>query len=203
MAKATKVKQKKAATKAVAITEKERSLVEQYCDNYDVTDPRQALFLQLYYDNKSPTWCNAKQSALAAGFEMNYANQITYKQPQWWIDFVRQTDIASLIEKHVSEVLNFPSVTQVMGASGPITTTETIRVEKTYKNGKTRMVNKKIKVPVYAPDVKMIKEKTAVIKIAAPAYDPDKYGKKQAGNNFFFDMRQVRERYNSWNTNSL
>jgi hypothetical protein len=74
MAKATKVKQKKAATKAVAITEKERSLVEQYCDSYDFTDPRQALFLQLYYDSKSPTWGNAKQSAIAAGYTPEFAN---------------------------------------------------------------------------------------------------------------------------------
>ena len=196
MAKATKQKQKKAATKAVAIVEKERSLVEQYCDSYDFTDPRQALFLQLYYDNKSPTWGNAKQSAIAAGFGQEYANVITYKMPLWWSEFVRQTDIASLIEKHVSEVLTLPNVTQAMGAFGPITTTETIRVEKTYKNGKTRLVNKKIKVPVYVPNINVIKEKTAVSKLAAPAYDPDRYGKKDGPKfSFSYNRTEIVDKY--------
>lgn len=197
MAKATKVKRAKAAAKAVAIVEKERSLVEQYCDDFNIADPRQSLFLQLYYDPKSPTWGNAKQSAIASGYTEEFANRITYKMPKWWSDFIRQTDIASLIEKHVSEVLALPNVSQAMGAFGPITTTETIKVEKTYKNGKTRLVNKKIKVPVYVPNINVIKEKTAVSKLAAPAYDPDRYRQKAGGNKFVFNISADRERFAS------
>lgn len=195
MAKATKVKQAKAAKKVTAIVQKERSLVERYCDDYDITDPRQALFLQLYYDKESPTWGNAKRSAMAAGFDTDYANQITYRRPKWWLEFVRQSDIASLIEMHVSEVLNLPNVTQAMGAFGPLTTTETIKVEKVLKNGTTKLVNKKIKVPIYVPNIPLMKEKTAVSKLAAPAYDPDRYRQKAGGNKFVFNISPDRDRF--------
>lgn len=195
MAKATKVKQAKAAKKVTAIVQRERSLVEQYCDDYDITDPRQALFLQLYYDHKSPTWGNAKQSAISAGYTPDFANNITYKMPKWWLDFIGQINISSLIEKHVSEVLTLPNVTQAMGAFGPLTTTETIKVEKMYKNGKTRLVNKKIKVPIYVPNINVIKEKTAVSKLAAPAYDPDRYRQKAGGNKFVFNISPDRDRF--------
>jgi len=196
MAKATQMKKKKAATKAVAITNKERSLVEQYADKFNISDPRQSLFLQLYYDKASPTWGNAKQSAIAAGYSEEYANTITYLRPKWLSEFIGQTDIASLIEKHVSEVLTLPTVTQAMGAFGPLTVTETIKVEKTYKNGKTRMVNQKIKVPVMIPHLGIIKEKTAVIKIAAPAYDPDRYGKKDGPKfSFSYNRTEIVDKY--------
>ena len=35
-------------------------------------DPRQALFLKHYLDPKSPTFSNALQSALKAGYEQEY-----------------------------------------------------------------------------------------------------------------------------------
>lgn len=196
MARGSKTKTIKQKETAVQVVEEKSQAITELLDHYDVADQCQALFLQMYYDRESPTWGNAKQSAIAAGFSEEYASVITYKMPKWWSDFVSQQDIASLIEKHVAEVLNLPTVTQAMGAFGPLTTTETIKVEKTFKNGKTRLVNKKIKVPIYVPNINVIKEKTAVMKIAAPAHNPDKYGKKAGGNNnFFFDMRQTKERY--------
>jgi hypothetical protein len=196
MAKATKQKQKKAATKAVTIVKKERKLLGEHVEKYSMLDPRQSLFLQLYYDKASPTWGNAKQSAIAAGYTTEFANKITYKMPKWWSDFIRQSDIASLIEKHVAEVLTMPTVTQAMGAFGPLTTTETIKVEKVLKNGTTKLVNKKIKVPVMIPHMGIIKEKTAVIKIAAPAYDPDRYGKKDGPKfSFSYNRTEIVEKY--------
>lgn len=185
-------KSKKATTAEVAVVEKRAEEI--------VTDPRRALFLQLYYDRESPTWGNAKQSAISAGFDDDYANQITYRKPEWWLGMVRQSDIGSLIEQHVTEVLNMPIVTQAMGPFGPIMKTETI-VEETgevYKTGprkgqpKTR--KKKIKVPILVRDVSMIKEKTAVAKIAAPAYD-DRYKKANNTNNFIFNMTEDRQRF--------
>jgi len=200
MARGSKTKTAKQQEAAIKVVQEKSLDLTEDVDRYDSKNPRQALFLQLYFDHRSPTWGNAKQSAIAAGFSEEYADVITYQQPKWFSDFIGQQDIASLIEKHVAEVLNLPTVTQAMGAFGPITTTETIKVEKTFKNGKTRLVNKKIKVPVYVPNINVIKEKTAVMKIAAPAHNPEKYGKKTGGNNnFFFDMRQTKERY-TWNT---
>lgn len=163
-----------------------------------VLNPQQALFMRLYYDRESPTWGNAKQSAIAAGFSEIYADQITYRKPDWWLGFARQQNLAGLIEEHFTEVMTLPTVMQAMGAFGPIFKTEVVKVEKKYKNGKTRMINKKIKVPVMVPNVAIIKEKTAVAKIAAPAHNPEMYGNKKpgGGNTFIFNALAARERYN-------
>lgn len=167
-----------------------------------ILSPQQALFLQLYYDRESPTWGNAKRSALAAGFSESMANQITYLRPQWFVDFCRQNSLIEKIEEHFREVMNLPNVAQAMGAFGPLEVTRTI-IEETgevFKSGKkkgqpkTRRV--KVKEPVYVPNVAIIKAKNEVAKIAAPAHDPDRYGKKAGNNNkFVFNMAVVRERY--------
>lgn len=193
----TKITKKK-ATKAVAVKERK---TEKELKKYSTKDPRQTLFLQLYYDNHSPTWGNAKQSAIASGYSENVACQITYKMPKWWLDFIRQQDVSGMIEKHIAEVLNLPTVTQVMGAFGPITQTETVQEEvgvyKTGpKKGQPKFKKKKIKVPVMQPNMQIIKEKTAVSKLAAPAHNPDMYGKKMGGtNNFTFNMTPDRQKY--------
>lgn len=184
----------------IVVVQEERQEMENF------VDPRQALFLQLYYDKESPTWGNAKQSAISAGFDYDYSCQITYRKPKWWLDFVRQENLVDLIEQHFTEVLTMPSVTQAMGPFGPIEKTETV-IENTgeiYKSGKRKgqpvTRKKKIKVPVLVRDVSIIKEKTAVAKIAAPAHDPDRYGRKAGGtNNFIFNMAGDRQKY-AWNT---
>lgn len=203
--KSPRTKSKKSPKKDTEITVvKEIEQIEVPEERQEVdkfADPRQALFLQLYYDRESPTWGNAKQSAIAAGFDYDYSCQITYRKPKWWLDFVRQENLVSLIEQHFTEVLTMPSVTQAMGPFGPIEKTETI-IEETgqvYKSGKKKgqpvTRKKKIKVPVLVRDVSIIKEKTAVAKIAAPAHDPDRYGKKANTNNFIFNMTGDREKY--------
>lgn len=167
-----------------------------------VLTPRQALFCQFYFDHQSPTWGNARQSALKAGFDEAYANRITYDQPQWFSDFLRNNTLIDKIERHFTEIMSMPNITQAMGAFGPIEKTKVV-VEETgevYKTGakkgqpKTRKV--KIKVPVYVPNVALIKAKNEVAKIAAPAHDPDRYGRKQSGtNNFIFNMAADRQRF--------
>jgi len=163
--------------------------------------PRQALFLQLYYDHHSPTWGNAKQSALKAGFSESMANQITYLKPQWFVDFCRQNSLINKIEAHFQEVMELPNITQAMGAFGPLERTEVVQEEVgVYKTGKkkgqTKYKKVKIKTPIFVPNVQVIKAKNEVAKIAAPAHDPDRYGRKQGGGNkFIFNMAPDRERF--------
>lgn len=165
-------------------------------------DPRKAKFMQFYYDRESPTWGNAKQSAIAAGFGENYACQITYRKPQWWLDFVRQQNMADLIEQHFTEVMQLPSVVQAMGAFGPLFAKETIKEEvgvfKTGKRkGQKKFVKREIKVPIMVPATSIIKEKTAVAKIAAPAHNPEKYRQKATGKvSYIFNIRAAREEFN-------
>ena len=51
--------------------------------NQWVSDPRQEKFLSLYLDPKSPTWSNALQSALRAGYSQEYAESLTAQMPDW------------------------------------------------------------------------------------------------------------------------
>jgi len=196
-------KAKKVEEQAIVITE-EAPLEGEIVEVYNPTDPRQALFLKQYYDNTSPTWGNAKQSAIAAGFDYDYACQITYRKPKWWLDFVSQQDISSLMEQHVHEVMSIPVVQQAMGAFGPITKTEIIKEEagvyKTGpKKGQVKYKNTKIKTPVMVVNLQVAKVKTEVMKLAAPAHNPDKYNRNKAGggNNFIFNMMGDREKYAS------
>jgi hypothetical protein len=51
--------------------------------NQWIADPRQEKFLSAYLDPKSDTWSNALQSALKAGYEQEYAENITHLMPNW------------------------------------------------------------------------------------------------------------------------
>lgn len=186
-------------TEVTVIPEQDKS---HEVDEGQVLSPQQALFLQLYYDPKSPTWGNARGSAIAAGFSEEYANQITYRKPAWWVGMVRTQNLMDKIEQHFDEVLSLPNITQAMGAFGPLETKQVI-IEETgevYKSGKrkgqAKTKKKTIKVPIFIPNVAIIKAKSEVAKLAAPAHDPDRYGKKAGNNNkFVFNMAVVRERY--------
>jgi hypothetical protein len=52
--------------------------------------PQQQAFISAYTNPKSPTYGNARQSALGAGFSSNYADQILYKPQNWLMEVDRQ-----------------------------------------------------------------------------------------------------------------
>jgi len=58
-------------------------------------DPRQDLFLSKYLDPNSPTWSNAYQSALQAGYEDEYAKALLSKMPTWLAEKVKDTQLVS------------------------------------------------------------------------------------------------------------
>lgn len=48
-----------------------------------VLSPKQIKFLEYYLDMKSETYSNALQSALRAGYNQEYSENITYLMPKW------------------------------------------------------------------------------------------------------------------------
>lgn len=193
-----KATKKKTEEVAVAVVEENKEVEERKA--VELT-PRQALFCQLYFDPQSPTWGSARGSALAAGFSESMANQITYLKPDWFVEFCRANSLIDKIEGHFQEVMNLPNVSQAMGAFGPIEKKQVIHEEtgEVYKSGKKKgqpkTKKKTIKVPVMVPNVSVIKAKNEVAKIAAPAHDPDRYGKKPNNTNFIFNMTEDRQRF--------
>lgn len=49
-------------------------------------DPKQELFLSVYTNPKSPTFGNALQSGLKAGYSQEYSESITHQMPDWLSD---------------------------------------------------------------------------------------------------------------------
>lgn len=63
--------------------------------NQWVTNPRQDLFLEKYFDPMSRTFGNVYRSALEAGYSESYARNLTTKQKQgeWLLEYVDKTDL--------------------------------------------------------------------------------------------------------------
>lgn len=69
-----------------------------------VLTPQQELFLERYTNPKSLTFSNAVQSALAAGYTENYANNITGLMPEWLFENIGDMKRLRKAEKNLSEV---------------------------------------------------------------------------------------------------
>lgn len=161
-------------------------------------DPRQAKFLALYLDTKSPTFCNARGSAISAGFSEEYADNILSLMPKWLSESLGSTGMVAKAEAHLQEVLSMPIEVQAMGAFGPIYEKKEIMVKKTYKNGKTRMVKGVKKIPVMTINTSRVKEKTKVAEIALEAHMPGTYGKSRGPKlSFTFNAAGARARYST------
>lgn len=70
-------------------------------------DPRQAEFLKAYLDKKSKTFSNALQSALAVGYEEEYAKVLTSKMPNWLSEKVKSESLLKKAERNIEEFLDF------------------------------------------------------------------------------------------------
>lgn len=69
-------------------------------------DPRQAEFLVNFLDKKSETFCNAKESALKAGYSESFAKNIMGIMPKWLSEAISDEDIARQAEKNVKTFLS-------------------------------------------------------------------------------------------------
>lgn len=187
---------------AKELTIEERDLKELKIPKAVSDDPRKARFLIGYFHLQSPSYGNAYQSAIAAGFSHEYAECITYKRPQWLSDFVGMQNLGEKAEAHLNEVLSLPNIQPVIGAFGPVTQTviEEIDTGEVYKSGKKKGQPKikkvKRKIPVMKHDTALIKAKNEASKLVLPAYKPELYGKKDGPKvTFNYSVKEVRNRY--------
>ena len=72
--------------------------------------PQQELFLSYYTNPKSETFSNAVQSALKAGYEETYANNITGLMPDWLFESIGDMKRLRKAEKNLDEVQNLSIV---------------------------------------------------------------------------------------------
>lgn len=145
--------------------------------NQWVADPRQTLFLTYYLDPKSPTFSNALQSGLKAGFEESYAMNILDKMPNWLLERVEKLKSSNLLakaERNLDEMLELPNKTQAIGAFGPLWKKKSKKVKD--KDGKfvTKQVDTSEPVMVHA--VGLLKVKADVTKFVAERIGKSKYG---------------------------
>lgn len=73
-------------------------------------DPRQADFLVNYLDRKSPTFANAYQSAIKAGFTEEYAKTIISRDLEWISESVRSESMVQKAEKNLDKILGMDAV---------------------------------------------------------------------------------------------
>ena len=71
-------------------------------------DPRQNLCWDYYANPKSETFGNATQSAIKAGYEPKYADQITTSE--WFIGKLRKLNMLGKAEKVLDEMLEMSTV---------------------------------------------------------------------------------------------
>ena len=69
------------------------------------SDPRQELFLKAYLDPKSPTWGNALQSGLKAGYSQEYSESITALMPDWLSERLGKSKLLQKAEKNMELAL--------------------------------------------------------------------------------------------------
>lgn len=150
--------------------------------NQSVVDPRQAVFLAAYIDPESPTWSNAKQSALKAGYSEEYADNIMSLMPAWLSDNIGDDRRVRMAERHLDEVLAVPILVPAMGAFGPIVKKiPTGRFKIVTKRGKKKKVPIFDEEPVMVYSTSIMREKNKVAEFALSGLKRAKYGKQTGG----------------------
>jgi hypothetical protein len=71
-----------------------------------IFNPRQLLFITLYFDPSSETFGNALQSALKAGYSKDYSECITGMELEWLAEASKDMNIVSKAEKNLSHFLD-------------------------------------------------------------------------------------------------
>ena len=134
---------------ALALFEK-----EQFADDFF---SKRVRFTELYTNPDSPTYDNALQSGIRAGFSEEYSKCITYQKPAWFSEILGNNRLQKIVKDNIEKHLKLDPSIQAMGAFGPITKTEIIEVEKKLKNGKIKKVKEKVKVPVMVESTARLK----------------------------------------------
>jgi len=86
-------------------------------------DPRQLLCWNLYVSPRSATFGNAKQSAIKAGYEEDYGDQIT--SSEWFKRKYRRMNMVAKGEKVLEETLDMDCNVPIISMFGPVIDKET------------------------------------------------------------------------------
>lgn|SRR5574343_78739 len=76
-------------------------------------DPRQKACWDYYIDPSSPTFSNGMQSAIRAGYEEAYANQIT--TTEWFKEKLRRANMLNKAERNLDRALDIPIEDEKLG----------------------------------------------------------------------------------------
>lgn len=88
--------------------------------NQHKPDPRQTLFLSKYFDPKSPTFSDAYNSAIAAGYSERYAANITHLLPKWLSESIGDDYLIRRAEQNLKEFVEMETKEPAMAMFGPI-----------------------------------------------------------------------------------
>ena len=88
----------------ISSTKRENATTNPYGSNQYMLDPRQKLCWDSYINPKSETFGNATQSAVKAGYEYDYADQIT--TVDWFKGKLRKLNMLDKAEKVLDEMLD-------------------------------------------------------------------------------------------------
>ena len=107
--------------KSAKKTKEERKTNPNGANQY-LLDPRQKMCWDAYINPKSPTFGNAAQSAIAAGYEPEYANQITVSE--WFIVKLRRLNLLGKAEKVLEEMVDMSDEVDVVVEGIPLNITK-------------------------------------------------------------------------------
>lgn len=83
-------------------------------------DPRQALFLEYYFDPNSESFSNASQSAIRAGFSKRYADNITHLLPTWLSESIGDQYLLRRAEQNLKEFVEMDTTQPVVTMIGVV-----------------------------------------------------------------------------------
>lgn len=135
--------------------------------NQYLLDPRQNTCWSLYIDPKSETFSNAYMSAMRAGYPDATARGITTQD--WFLERTRRMNMLSKAERNLDEFLDLPSMTQAMGAFGPL-------------------VHKKTKKPVMTFNVGLLSLKQKSTEFVAERVGKERYGNRRGEGGDTFNL---------------
>lgn len=168
-------------------------------NQYTAPDPRQALFLSYFLDQKSESFSKIMQSGIRAGFSEEYSKNLMSLMPKWLSNSIEDTSLLDRAVRNLSETLDLKEEVQAMGAFGPIFAKQ-IKIEKFKdKKGKIKTRNKIEKVPVMVINPKLLKIKTDVSQFIAETVGRSRFAQSKSGAAFNgpvqFNFGADREKY--------
>lgn len=164
-----------------------------------VVDPRQALCLKYFFDRDSGTFGSVRGSAIKAGFDVEYADQLSARGPKWLTNAlgkVRTDDLLAKAERNLNDILDMPTRVQAMSAFGPVFQKKETYITKRLKNGTTKKVKSVEKIPVYVENASLLKIKSDNNQFVLGSLNRSVWGKDGGGNVFnFIHIEKDRERF--------